>query len=295
MTAIVTPFKADLSIDFAALERVTQHLINTGSDGILVNGSTGENPTVTDAEKMLIIQTVKGVIGSQPVKLIAGTGTNDTQSTLALSQLTEKQGVDALLVVVPYYNKPSQKGLIAHYEAVARSVDSSVIIYNIPGRSIINMAPETMATLAAAAPNIIGVKQSNPDMDQVSDIKALVPGGFKIWCGDDSLTLPMMTLGAHGTFSVAGHLTGKLIRAMIEAFLRRDLETALALHLKQMQVFKEIFFLPNPTVVKTCLAQLGLMEGHLRLPLVAPEPDELQRIQALTDLVRTLTAEPVVV
>lgn len=288
ITAIVTPFTADNQVDYPALERLTQHLIDTGSNGILVNGSTGENPTVSQAEKMAILSTVKQTIGTQPVKLIAGSATNDTVSTIELSQQTAAAGVDALLVVVPYYNKPSQKGMLAHYDAIAQAVDAPIIIYNIPGRSIVNMAPETMATVAQRNANIIGVKQSNPDMDQVSDIRAKAPSRFQIWCGDDSLTLPMMTLGACGTFSVAAHLIGRPMRQMIDAFKARDLDKALALHLSQMEVFKEIFFLPNPTVVKTALAQLGLIEGHLRLPLVPPDGDDLARISRLVDQVKAL-------
>ncbi len=294
ITAIVTPFTADQKIDYPALERLTQYLIDTGSDGILVNGSTGENPTVTQSEKMAVLRTVKQVIGSKPVKLIAGSATNDTQSTIDLSLETAQAGVDALLIVVPYYNKPSQKGMIAHYGAIAQAVDAPIIIYNIPGRSIVNMQPETQAYLAAHYDNIIGVKQSNPDMDQVSDIRAKTPESYRIWCGDDSLILPMMTLGAYGAFSVSSHLTGVLMREMIDAFKKCDLEKALQLHLRQMEVFKEIFFLPNPTVVKTCLAKMGLIEGYLRLPLVSPDEDEMKRIDRLVAYVHDILPKPAV-
>lgn len=293
ITAIATPFTKEGVIDFAALERLTQHLIDTGSDGILVNGSTGENPTVSQDEKMAILRAVKQTIGSQPVKLIAGSATNDTRSTIDLCRENAKEGVDALLVVTPYYNKPSQQGLLAHYSAIAHGADAPVIIYNIPGRSIINMQPETMATLAERFPNIVGVKQSNPDMDQVSDIRRKTPESFRIWSGDDSMTLPMMTLGAYGTFSVAAHLTGRLIRQMIDAFKARQLETSLELHLKQMDVFKDLFFLPNPTVVKACLAQLGMMEPWMRLPLVPVEDDADQaRIKRLVERVQQLQPYP---
>lgn len=292
VTAIVTPFKADFQIDFPALERLAQHLIDTGSDGILVNGSTGESPTVSRSEKLEILKTVKNVIGSQNVKLIVGSATNDTKTTIELSKEAEQAGVDALLVVVPYYNKPSQKGMIAHYGAIANAVDTPMIIYNIPGRSIVNMLPETMVTLAEAHPNIIGVKQSNPDMDQVSDIRRKVPASFKIWCGDDSLTLPMMTLGADGVFSVASHLTGTLMRDMIEAFKSGDLNKARQLHFRQMDLFKELFFLPNPTVVKTCLSKMGLIEGVLRLPLVPPDEAEMERIDRLMADLNSILPQP---
>jgi len=293
ITAIVTPFDKDLKIDHAALERLTQHLIDTGSDGILVNGSTGESPTVSSSEKLAVLKTVKQTIGSKPVKLIAGSGTNDTQATIDLCRQTEAAGVDALLVVVPYYNKPSQKGMLAHYNAVAQAVESPMIIYNIPGRCIVNMAPETMVRLAEQNHNIIGVKQSNPDMDQVSDIRRVTPEKFRIWCGDDSLTLPMMSLGAYGCFSVASHLTGQPIRDMIRAFKNKNMDQALRLHLSLMDVFKEIFFLPNPTVVKTCLAKMGLIQSYLRLPLVEPEADEMKRIDHLMTTLKELSSQHV--
>ncbi len=288
VTAIVTPFTAEGRLDTPALERLVEHLIATGSDGILVNGSTGESPTVSKVEKIEALKIVKRVIGSRDVKLIAGTGTNDTQSTIELSKASLDVGVDALLVVVPYYNKPSQKGMLAHYGALAQAVDSPIIIYNIPGRSVVNMLPETMATLAERYPNIIGVKQSNPDMDQVSDIRRKTADTFQIWCGDDSLTVPFMALGAIGVFSVASHVTGNLIRDMVKAFKQGDTRKALDLHLRQMDIFKELFFLPNPTVVKACLAKMGIIEGHLRLPLVPPDADEMLRIDQLMKQIQAL-------
>lgn len=293
VTAIVTPFTAENEVDFPALERLTQHLIDTGSDGILVNGSTGESPTTSRSEKLEILKTVKQVIGGKPVKLIAGSGTNDTRATIELSREAQKAGADALLVVVPYYNKPAQNGMKAHYSAVAQAVDAPILIYNIPGRSVVTMAPDTVAYLAERHDTIIGIKQSCPDMDQVSEIRAKTPQGFRIWSGDDSLTLPMMALGAYGVISVASHVTGELMREMIRAFKQGDLETARRLHLRQMDVFKELFFLPNPTVVKTCLARMGLIQGHLRLPLVPPEPEEMKRIDRLMTLLNTLVPEQV--
>lgn len=288
-TAIITPFTTDGAVDFPALERVTQHLIDTGSDAILVNGSTGENPTVSEDEKIAVLKTVKAVIGSQPIKLIAGASTNCTQTTLALCKATEALGVDALLVVVPYYNKPSQEGLLAHFGAIASQVSTPVIIYNIPGRSIIHMTPETVAELAKRYDTIIGIKQSSPDMDAVSDMRRMTPDAFQIWCGDDSLTLPMMAIGANGCFSVAGHLTGKLIRRMVQAFHQGDLAQARALHLAQMDVFKDIFFLPNPTVVKACLAQMGLCQPTLRLPLTTiTRAEEQKKVTELVGLVNRL-------
>ena len=280
-TAIVTPFTADNQIDFPALTRLTQHVIDTGSDGIVVLGSTGESPTIQPAEKVAVVQTVKQAIGSQPVKLIVGTGTNDTYSTIEASKQMTEQGIDAILVVVPYYNKPSQAGMIAHFEAVSQAVDIPLMIYNIPGRCVVSMTAETMAHLADTCPNIIGVKQSHSDIDQASEIQAKTPAHFQLWSGDDNLTLPLLSLGATGVVSVASHFVGPQIRQLIAAFKAGQHQTALDLHLQLLPVFKEIFFLPNPTVVKACLAQLGLIQPHLRLPLIPPQGEEIERIDRL--------------
>jgi 4-hydroxy-tetrahydrodipicolinate synthase len=293
VTAIVTPFTPENQVDHPALERLTQHLIDHGSDGIVVNGTTGESPTTSKAEKLEVLKTVKRVTAGKPVKIIAGAGTNNTQSTIELSQEMEKAGADALLIVVPYYNKPSQNGMLAHYGAVAQSVSAPIVIYNIPGRSVVNMQPDTMATLATRHENIIAVKQSNGDMDQVTDIRRLAPKSFRVWSGDDSLTLPMMALGAHGVISVASHLVGGPMREMIQAFKAGDTVKAMDLHLRQMEVFREIFFLPNPTVLKTCLSQMGIIGPTLRLPLVSPTPEEMKRIDALMATLKTLVPQSV--
>lgn len=290
-TAVVTPFKADGSVDHAALGKLIQHLIDTGSDGILVNGSTGESPTTSREEKRAIMETARRVIGNQPVTLVAGTGTNNTHTTLDLCRDAQAVGVDALLVVVPYYNKPSQKGLIAHYQAVLEAVDTPVIIYNIPSRSVITMSPDTMAYLAAFSPQMVGVKQSHPDMDQVSEIRMKTPSAFQIWSGDDSLTLPMMSLGATGVFSVASHVAGRPIQDMVQAIQQGRLAEALALHLQLMPLFKGLFVLPNPTVVKACLAQLGHIEPVYRLPLLPPDETETACITGLIPLIQQLSQQ----
>ncbi len=289
MTAMVTPFTAENKVDFPAVDRLVEHLIETGTQVIVVNGTTGESPTVTHAEKRDLLKTVQQAIGGRSVGVVAATGSYDTQTTIDLSREAEKMGVDGLLVVVPYYNKPSQSGMFAHFHAVAEAVRLPIIMYNIPGRCVVTMAPETMARLASQHANIIGVKQSCGDMDQVSDLRRKAPQGFQIWSGDDSLTLPMMALGGAGVISVAAHLTGPLIREMVEAMKAGQVDKARALHLQQFDVFRELFFLPNPTVLKTCLAQTGLIEGHLRLPLVPPDPLEMKRIEALMAMLHTLS------
>lgn len=280
--AMITPFKRDESIDFEKAEQLAVYLADNGCDGILVNGTTGEAPTLTSDEKIELLKVVKNAVRGRDVQIVAGVGSNDTAKSVEEAKKTASVGVDALLVVVPYYNKPTQAGMVEHYRRVAQSVDTEIVIYNIPSRSVVLMSPDTMATLHKQCPNIIGVKQSYPDMDQVSEITLKLPAEtWRTWCGDDSLTLPMMSCGAYGTFSVLAHLTGKMMREMIQAVKANDRERALKLHLKQLNLGREIFFLPNPTVTKTCLARLGMMEPVLRSPMVQPDEQEMARIEKL--------------
>jgi 4-hydroxy-tetrahydrodipicolinate synthase len=280
--AMVTPFKRDESIDFEKAEQLAVYLVENGCDGILVNGTTGEAPTLSFAEKIELVKVVKNAVRGKKVQIIAGVGSNDTHKTVEEAKKTAALGVDALLVVVPYYNKPSQRGMIEHYRRIAQAVDTEIVIYNIPSRSVVLMSPDTMAALHQQCPNIIGVKQSHPDMDQVSEISAKLPQDtWHTWCGDDTLTVPMMSCGAYGTFSVLAHLTGKQMREMIRAVKANDRERALQLHLKQLHLGREIFFLPNPTVIKTCMAKLGLMELVMRPPMALPDDAEMARIDQL--------------
>jgi 4-hydroxy-tetrahydrodipicolinate synthase len=292
--AMVTPFHRDESIDFEKAEQLAVYLADNGCDGILVNGTTGESPTLSFDEKMELLKVVKSAVRGRSVQIVAGIGSNDTTKSVEEARKVSALGVDALLVVVPYYNKPSQAGMLEHFRRVAQSVDTEVVVYNIPSRSVVLMAPDTMATLHAQCPNIIGVKQSHPDMDQVSEITAKLPAdSWRTWCGDDTLTLPMMACGAHGTFSVLAHLTGPLLREMIQAVKAQDMPRALRLHLKQLNLGREIFFLPNPTVIKTCLARLGMMEPVLRAPMVLPDEAEMARIDKLLAEYKSLMPQSV--
>lgn len=290
--AMITPFKRDESIDFEKAEQLAVYLANNGCDGILVNGTTGEAPTLTAEEKIELLKVVKNAVRGRDVQIVAGVGSNDTAKSVEEAKKTAAVGVDALLVVVPYYNKPTQAGMVEHYRRVAQSVDTEIVIYNIPSRSVVLMSPDTMASLHKHCPNIIGVKQSHPDMDQVSEIALKLPADtWRTWCGDDTLTLPMMSCGAYGTFSVLAHLTGKMMREMIQAVKANDRERALKLHLKQLNLGREIFFLPNPTVTKTCLARLGMMEPVLRSPMVQPDEQEMARIEKLLAEYKTLVPQ----
>lgn len=287
--AMVTPFNKDYSIDFERAEQLAVHLVNNGCDGLLVNGTTGESPTMSFDEKVALIKAVKSAVRDKNVQIMAGIGSNDTLKSVEEAKKIAALGVDALLVVVPYYNKPSQAGMIKHFSMIAQAVDTEIVIYNIPSRSVVLMNADTMATLHRECPNIIGVKQSYPDMDALSEITAKLPrDSWRTWCGDDSLTLPMMACGAHGTISVLAHLTGTMMREMIQAVKNQQMHHALKLHVQQLNLAKEIFFLPNPTVIKTCLARLGMMGPTLRPPMVEPSEKEMERIEAILEEYKSL-------
>lgn len=293
--AMVTPFKRDESLDLEKAEKLALHLLDNGCDGLLLNGTTGEAPTMSFEEKCELIRVVKQTVGGRKAQLMAGVGSNNTEKSIEEARKVAALGVDALLVVVPYYNKPSQRGMLTHFGRIADAVgNTEIVIYNIPSRSVVLMSPDTMATLHQLHPNIIGVKQSCPDMDQVSEISAKLPSDtWRTWCGDDSLTLPMMACGAHGTISVLAHLTGKMMREMIQAVKSNNRDRALQLHLKQLNLAREIFFLPNPTVIKTCMARLGLLEPVLRAPMVLPDEAEMARIDVIMEEYEALIPQQV--
>jgi len=299
--AMLTPFKRDETIDFERVEELANYLVDHGCDGLLVNGTTGESPTLSFEEKVELVKVVKKAVNGKkdkrtgnPIQIMTGAGGNDTRKTIEEAKKMAALGVDALLIVVPYYNKPTQRGMVEHFTRVAQSVDTDIIIYNIPSRSVVRMEVATMKKLHEKCRHIIGVKQSYPDMDAVSEITQELPAEtWLTWCGDDSLTVPMIACGAHGTFSVLAHLTAPLMRDMIVAAKSGDREKALKLHLKQLNLAREIFFLPNPVVTKTCMARLGLMEPTLRLPMVPPEGDELARIDKILAEYKTLMPQTV--
>lgn len=273
ITAMVTPFGADLKIDYSALEKLIEYLINNGSDSILVNGTTGESPTLTHDEEEELFKFVKGKVNGR-VKLILGAGSNSTVTAVEMAKRAVKLGSDVILTVVPYYNKPSQKGMYEHFSAIAKAVDVPIILYNIPGRTGVNMAPSTIGKLAKEFKNIVAVKQSNGDLDLISDIKLCCPSDFLIYSGDDSLTLPMLSLGAYGVISVASHVAGKEIKSMITSFKSGNISEATEKHLELYPLFKKIFMAPNPVPIKECIAKSGMINNYVRLPLVTLDSAE---------------------
>ena len=282
ITAMITPFKEDLSVDYVALEKLVNHLIENGSDAILVAGTTGETPTLSHDEETEIFEFVKKVVNGR-VKIIMGAGSNSTQTAIESSLKAKCLGADAILTVVPYYNKPSQKGMYQHFSSIAKAVDLPIILYNIPGRTGVNMLPATIAKLAKDFPNIVAVKQSNADLDLISDIKSLCPADFTVYSGDDSLTLPMMSLGANGVISVASHIVGKEIKEMITAFNTGDNKKALNIHLKLYPIFKKLFMAPNPVPVKEALSRFGMIKNFVRNPLITLDEEEKKELYSVID------------
>lgn len=276
ITAMVTPFNEKRDIDFANTEKLAKHLIDTGSDAILVAGTTGESPTLTHEEEYELLYAVKGVT-SGSAKIIMGAGSNCTKTAISSSKKAAEIGADAILSVVPYYNKPNQQGMIEHFGEIAKSVDIPIILYNIPGRTGVNMQPSTVAFLAKEYPNIVGLKQSFPDMDVITELKSLCPDDFAIYCGDDSLTLPMLSLGAHGVISVASHVVGDEIKSLIHNFKSGQIKAARNMHQKLYPLFRKLFMAPNPVPVKAVLSRLKMIENYVRRPLV--ELNEMERAE----------------
>ena len=277
ITAMVTPFNENFEVNYNEVEKLTDYLINNGSDAILVAGTTGESPTLTHEEELEILKVVKNVVGNK-AKVIMGAGSNSTRTAVESTQKAEKAGADAILSVVPYYNKPSQAGLLEHFGQIAKSTDLPIILYNIPGRTGINMETETISKLADSYKNIAAVKQSNPNLDLVTEIRLQTPEDFVIYSGDDSLTLPMLSIGAYGVISVASHIIGKEIKQTITEFKAGNFSKALELHLKAYPMFKTLFTSPNPIPVKVVLAKQGHLSETVRPPLVKLTDEEREKL-----------------
>ncbi|MGI6468451.1 MAG: 4-hydroxy-tetrahydrodipicolinate synthase [Syntrophomonadaceae bacterium] len=279
MTAMVTPFNADLSVNYAKAAELAEYLCNNGSEGLVVCGTTGESPVLSDEEKLKLYETVQERVGGR-VPVWAGTGCNDTAAVVKLSQAAAKIGVAGVMVVTPYYNKPTQEGLYQHFRTVAESVSVPVMLYNVPGRTSCNLLPETIARLAEVE-NITAVKEACGSMDQVSQLLTMIPERITVYSGDDSVTLPLMALGAYGVISVASHVIGPAIAEMIAAFVAGEVNKAAQLHRELFAMFKGLFITTNPIPVKTALNMLGHEVGGFRLPLTPAAENEQEFMRAL--------------
>lgn len=267
VTAMVTPFDDNLSLDMTAVDRLIDHLLATRTSAIVVAGTTGESPTLeSDEKKQLLERVIKRVNGK--AKVIMGTGSNSTAASVKSTVQATEQGADGILLVAPYYNKPDQAGLTAHYTQVAQSTKLPIIIYNIPGRTGINIEKETIISLAKKFENIAALKDSTGGVDQSQEVASKAVDRFRIYSGDDYLTLPFLSIGACGIISVASHIAGEQITEMIEHFFAGRLDQARAMHYQLLPIFKGLFTAPNPVCVKYALSKLNLCRPNLRAPLV---------------------------
>lgn len=282
ITAMITPMDEERKVDYKALEKLVEHLINTGSNALLIAGTTGESPTLTHEEEVEIFTFVKNIAKGR-CKLIMGAGSNCTQTAIMATKNAKDAGAEAVLSVVPYYNKPSQKGLVSHFSGIAESTDLPILLYNIPGRTGITMKPETIAELAHKHKNIFAVKQSLADMDIITETRRLCPDDFLIYSGDDSLTLPMVSVGAYGVVSVASHIIGNQMHEMLNLYKSGKVKEATDMHLRLYPLFKKIFMAPNPVPVKECLSKMGIIDNFVRRPLVELDSEERKELYVVLE------------
>ncbi|MEA2016714.1 MAG: 4-hydroxy-tetrahydrodipicolinate synthase [Actinomycetota bacterium] len=273
ITAMVTPFDKDYRLDIDSCHKLMQYLVDEGNDGILLSGSTGESSTLDDKEKISLFKLAKDNFGDK-VKIIAGTGSNDTRHSIELSKEAEKIGVDCLLIVAPYYNKPSQWGLFKHFEAIAGEVSVPIILYNVPSRTSSNISSKTCVELSKIN-NICGIKEASGNLRQISEIIRDTDNDFLVYSGNDGDTLPMLSVGGYGVISVASHIVCSEIKEMISSFKKGDFKRAAGMHARLLDIFYGIFIVSNPVPIKEALNLKGITAGPCRLPLCNMEEKEL--------------------
>jgi 4-hydroxy-tetrahydrodipicolinate synthase len=274
LTAIVTPFKADGSVDVASFRALASHLVANGSDGLVVTGTTGESPTLSDEERFQLYEAALDEVGDRAT-VVAGTGTYSTDHSIHLTERAHELGVDGFLLVTPYYNKPPVRGIVEHFKAIASVTDRSIIVYNIPGRVVLNLEPETIAKLAEI-PTVRAVKQANPDLEQAQRI---VEVGLDLYAGDDDLVFPFLELGGLGGVCVHTHVIGPQVKELVRLFRAGDVEAARALDEKLRPSIELLRVAPNPIAIKCALNLLGHDVGGLRLPLVEATDDETDAVR----------------
>jgi 4-hydroxy-tetrahydrodipicolinate synthase len=285
LTAIVTPFREDGAVDIDAFQRLARHLVEHGSDGIVVAGTTGESPTLTDPERIALVRAAVEAVGDDAT-VVAGTGTNDTAHSVAMTEQAHAAGADAFLVVTPYYNKPPQRGIVAHFEAVAKASDRPIVVYNIPGRVIVNIEPDTIARLAEIE-TVKAVKQAHPDRDEARHV---VECGLILYAGDDNLVQPFLELGGAGGICVHTHIVGPQVAEQVHAAHEGDLERARAIDRALAPAYDLLAVAVNPLPIKAALRLLGHDVGGYRLPLVPPTDDELEQVRGCLDRLGALVA-----
>ncbi|SFB98439.1 dihydrodipicolinate synthase [Bacillus sp. 491mf] len=284
-TAMVTPFDKNGNIDFAKTTKLVNYLIDNGTTSIVVGGTTGESPTLTSEEKVALYRHVVSVVDSR-VPVIAGTGSNNTHASVELTKKAEEVGVDAIMLVAPYYNKPSQEGMYQHFKTIAENTKLPIMLYNVPGRSIVQISVDTVVRLSQI-PNIVAIKDAGGDVLTMTEIIEKTDDDFAVYSGDDGLTLPAMAIGAKGIVSVASHIIGNEMQDMIAAFRTGDMKTAQKLHQMLVRVTNALFMAPSPTPVKTALQFVGLDVGSVRLPLLPlTEAERTQLLEVIQSIPR---------
>ncbi|MBE9046685.1 4-hydroxy-tetrahydrodipicolinate synthase [Pleurocapsales cyanobacterium LEGE 10410] len=278
ITAMVTPFAEDGSVNYAVAEKLAVHLVDNGSDGLVVCGTTGESPTLSWSEEYELFKVVKQAVGDR-AKVIAGTGSNSTAEAISATEKAAKLNLDGSLQVVPYYNKPPQSGLYQHFRAIAEACpDLPMLLYNVPSRTSRNLEPETVANLAQIS-NIVAIKEASGNLEQACKMRCLTPDSFAIYSGEDALTLPMLTIGSVGVVSVSSHLVGKQMQSMIQAFVEGDNDQATTIQIKLFPLFQALFMTTNPIPIKAALNLQGWNVGNLRTPLCELQLDLLENLQ----------------
>ena len=281
LTAMITPFDEEGEIDYGQARKLAQGLIDSGSDGLVIGGTTGESPSMSDEEKIRLFAEVKEAVGDR-ASVIAGTTDNNHRKSVSLSQEAKMVGVDALLLTVPAYNKPQQEGLFQHFKAIAESVDLPGILYNVPGRTSLNMEAETTLRLAEID-NIVGVKEASSDPVQITQIVDAAPAGFNVWSGNDDETFSIMCVGGYGVVSVASNIIGNQIKAMMGMVLEGDLESAAREHRRMLPIFKALFWVTNPVPIKHAVNRAGFDAGRPRLPMVEADDAFRARFDPIMD------------
>lgn len=280
LTAMITPFTETGEVDYQAAVDIAHYLLANGSDGLVVAGTTGEGAVMSAGEKIRLFETIVDAVGTD-IPVIANTGSYDTSESIKLTAAAEKAGVTAVMAVAPYYNKPTQEGCYRHFAAIASAVSLPVVLYNVPGRTSLNLAPETVVRLAKEFPNIVAVKEASGNLVQISQIAGSMPDGFMIYSGDDSLTLPILAVGGTGVISVSSHIIGTQMNEMVRAFKSGEITKAQHLHYDLLPFMQGMFFTSSPIPVKEAMNLIGQPGGHFRLPLVHANEKEMNIIQNL--------------
>lgn len=277
VTAMVTPFNEHGDIDFEATRNLIEHLLANGTDSLVVSGTTGESPTLTTAEKVELFKFVVQVVNGR-VPIIAGTGSNNTRESVELTRLAEDVGVDGVMLVAPYYNKPCQEGMFQHFQTIAAATSLPVMLYNVPGRTMVNIAVDTVVRLAAI-PNIVAIKEASGNLEAMAEIIEQTPAGFSLYSGDDGLTIPVLAIGGVGVVSVASHIIGNEMQTMIQDFKMGNVKEAASEHRTLLPVMNALFAAPNPSPLKAALNLKGIQVGGVRLPMIPLNDEQLHALQ----------------